>query len=70
MENKMPGKMCGCPHHKMIPVFIVAFGLLFLFHELNVISSHALNIAWPIVVVLAGLQKMFKGVCKCCTQCR
>ena len=62
MENK-----CGCPHHKIIPALVVLFGLLFLLQAVNVVSPELVAIVWPIIVLLAGLMKMAKGACKCCT---
>ncbi|MBI2644811.1 hypothetical protein HYW94_01370 [Candidatus Uhrbacteria bacterium] len=59
-------KSCGCPHHKMMPLFIVLFGLVFLLKTLNVITPEVLDVAWPVIVILAGLFKMTKGMCKCC----
>lgn len=57
---------CGCPHHKMIPGFIFLIGLLFLGGELSWWSMGVVNMGWPILLMLIGLQKMFKGMCKCC----
>lgn len=58
----------NCPCHKMLGVFIVLFGLTFLLGTLEVISQKTVNIVWPIFVILAGLKKMTKGLCKCCEQ--
>ncbi len=60
------GKACGCVHHKMMPLFIVLFGIVFLLGGLGKIDMGTVNIVWPILVILAGLQKMFSGMCKCC----
>ncbi|HXI84115.1 MAG TPA: DUF5668 domain-containing protein [Verrucomicrobiae bacterium] len=57
---------CGCPCHKMPGLFIVLIGLTFLLGALNVLSPRAVEIIWPILVILAGLKKMFSGMCKCC----
>lgn len=63
MENK-----CNCPHHKVIPLLIVLFGLTFLLGELGVLSSGAVSMIWPILVVVGGLMKLGEkaGMCKCC----
>lgn len=70
MEN-MPqgggGKMaCKCPHHMMIPGLVVLFGLLFLLEALGVVAMSLVEVVWPVLVILAGLQKMMEGKCKCC----
>jgi len=57
---------CRCPHHKVFPIFIVLFGLLFLLEAVNVITPTATNILWPIIVIAAGLQKLFEQKCSCC----
>ena len=62
------GGKCGCPCHKMIGVLVVAFGLVFLLGALNVLSDRAVSIAWPIIVILAGLKKLFGGSCSCCSK--
>ncbi|MDO8523166.1 MAG: hypothetical protein Q7S12_02680 [bacterium] len=66
MNNESGNNVCKCPHHKMVPVLVVLFGLTFLLGALDVLSAGTVNIAWPILVVLAGLMKMMTGACKCC----
>ncbi len=68
MNNESDAKVCNCPHHKMVPIFIVLIGLTFLLGALNVLSAGAVSITWPIFVILAGLMKMMKGACKCCNR--
>lgn len=58
---------CGCPHHKMVPMLIFVVGLLFFLNAINVVTMSALNILWPIAVMIAGLTKMMGHKCKCCT---
>ena len=58
-------KKC-CPCKKMPAVFLILFGLTFLFRELGVISFHTAAIAWPVIVILAGIQFLLRGLCKCC----
>ena len=60
-------KKCGCPCHKMSGIFIVLIGVAFLLGNLGVISAHAVGIAWPVLLILAGLKKTFRGMCKCCS---
>lgn len=76
MENGHDGSCCGgegqktcnCPHHKMIPLGIVLIGLVFLLGALGVLAMSTVNITWPIIVILIGLQKMMRGMCKCCSR--
>ena len=66
MENTEGQKCCGCPHHKVVPVLVVLFGLTFLLGNLNVLTQQFVGIAWPIIVGIAGLTKLGGGKCKCC----
>ncbi len=60
--------MCKCPHHKVMPVLVVLFGLTFLLGTLDILTSGFVNIAWPVLVIAAGLMKWVEksGMCKCC----
>jgi len=62
----MNTKKCACAHHQMVPIFIVFLGLIFLLRALGTLSYEVVSIIWPILIILVGLQKMFKGKCKCC----
>jgi hypothetical protein len=68
MDNpNMPqGKVCGCPHHKVIPLLVIFFGLDFLLGSLNVFTPEFVEYSWPVLVILAGGMKLMKGRCKCC----
>lgn len=57
-------KVCGCPHHKMVPALVVIFGLVFLLRNLDVLSSSTVDIVWPIIVGVAGLTTISN--CSCC----
>ena len=57
---------CKCPHHKMTPVLVVLFALLFLLGNLGVVGMRVVDIGWPIIVGLAGLMKLTGSMCKCC----
>lgn len=63
MEN-----MCKCPHHKVTPVLVVLFGLTFLLGTWGTLSWGAVNVIWPVLVILAGAMKLAEksGMCKCC----
>ena len=58
---------CGCPCHKVPGVLIALIGFTFLLGALNVLSARAVEITWPILLILLGLKKMFRGMCKCCS---
>ena len=60
------GGKCSCPCHKMMGMFVVLFGLVFLLRTLDVLSPKMAGIAWPVIIILAGLKSMFGGMCKCC----
>jgi hypothetical protein len=64
----MAGKKCGCPHHKMVPIFIALIGLTFLLNAVWVLSDQAAAVIWPILLILIGLQKIFGGMCQCCSR--
>jgi len=59
--NQPMGKMCKCPHHKMWPLLIILVGLTFLLEAFGVFSSMAVNVIWPILLIIFGFSKM----CKC-----
>jgi len=48
-------------------LFIVLIGLTFLLGALNVLTARVVEITWPILLILLGLKKMFRGMCKCCS---
>jgi hypothetical protein len=49
-----------------MPILVVLLGLSFLLTALNVYSAGVNSVIWPIIVILAGLQKMFSRNCSCC----
>ncbi len=65
IENKPEGK-CGCPCHKMLGVFIALVGVVGLLAVFDVFSHKAAAIAGSVLLILAGLQTMARGKCKCC----
>jgi hypothetical protein len=66
MEGDMKmGKMCGCGCHKVMPILVVLFGLDFLLGMLGVLTPSFVSISWPILVIIAGCMKLFKGSCGC-----
>jgi uncharacterized membrane protein len=75
MENNtehgepMQGKTCNgcrCGHHKVIPILIILVGLEFLLAQVNVLTWGFVDVTWPILVIIVGCMKLFKGSCKCC----
>jgi len=65
-DGGMRANTCKCPHHKMIPLLVVLFALLFLLKALGTFSEYTVSIVWPILLGAAGLMKMFEYKCKCC----
>lgn len=60
------GGKCSCMHHKMVPLMLVLLGLAFLLKAWGILSAGFVDVAWPVLLILIGLQKMMGGVCKCC----
>ena len=51
----------------MTGIFVALIGLTFLLGALNVLGQRIVSIAWPIGLILIGLQNSIgKGRCKCC----
>ena len=57
---------CSCPCHKMVGLFIALIGLTFLLGAFNVLSPRVVEVTWPILVIMAGMQTVMRGRCKCC----
>lgn len=68
MQGMPQGASCKCPHHMVVPGLVVLIGLTFLLGAFSVLSAMAVAVIWPILLILIGLQKMFKGMCKCCSK--
>ena len=66
MHEGMQGKTCGCAHHQMGPLLIVLIGVTFLLGALGYVSSAMVAVTWPILLILIGVMKMTRGMCKCC----
>jgi hypothetical protein len=65
-KKSCEGKKCRCFCHKMDGLFYVVIGVIILLWAFDVIRA---NIFWIIVgavVIVAGLQKIMGGFCKCC----
>ena len=60
--------MCKCTHHKVIPVLVILFGITFLLGTWGTLDWSAVNVIWPVLVIVAGVMKWMErgGMCKCC----
>ena len=61
------GGKCSRTCHKMTGLFIALIGLTFLLKSLDVLSAKHAGILWPFLVLLMGIQIVFRNKCKCCT---
>jgi uncharacterized membrane protein YfcA len=60
---------CGCFCHKISvisAVLLVLIGVAILLQAMGVLDSPQLKLALPIVVILVGLQMLFRRRCNCC----
>ena len=62
---EMGKSMCGCPHHKVVPLCITLIGLAFLAGQMNWIAWSTANAVWPILLIIIGLTKLMGPGCKC-----
>ncbi|MBI3442926.1 MAG: hypothetical protein HY007_04105 [Candidatus Sungbacteria bacterium] len=63
----MKSGMCGCMCHKMLSLLVAVFGLVFLLGNLSILTQGAVMVIWPVLVIAAGLTKMMKSKCTCCS---
>jgi len=59
-------KGCKCPCHKMPGILIALIGVVVLLGTYDVLSAKLVATIWPILLILFGLKKACKGMCKCC----
>jgi hypothetical protein len=59
-------KRCSCPCHKMGGLFAIAIGVIILLNAFDVLKASMVWTIVGVVVILAGLQSVFSGFCKCC----
>jgi predicted tellurium resistance membrane protein TerC len=50
----------------VVGLFIALIGLTFLLGAFNVFSQRAVEVVWPILLVLIGMKLTCTGKCKCC----
>ena len=58
--------MCKCCHHKVFPILVILFGSAFLLEALGITTPQFTMIAWPTIIVVAGVTKLTVKMCKCC----
>ncbi|MEO6536086.1 MAG: DUF5668 domain-containing protein [Candidatus Paceibacterota bacterium] len=68
MNHINTASSCRCGHHKIAPVLVILFGLLFLLEYFGTITASFTAMAWPILVIILGLVKLKSGSCKCYAQ--
>ena len=69
MDNMgQKGMLCKCGHHSVVPACIALIGLAFLLQAMNILTESFVALAWPILLLVAGLTKLSssRGMCKCC----
>ena len=67
MENmKKQGGTCNCPHHKVVPISIMLIGLTFLLGAFGMLGAMAVNIIWPLLLIIIGGTKLGGASCACC----
>jgi hypothetical protein len=67
MENKMEkGKVCNCPHHKVLPILTILIGVDFLLGALNIFTWFFVDVTWPILLIIGGATWMSQASCGCC----
>ena len=59
------GKSCSCAHHFIIPFLVFILGVAFLLYNLGYITPAAMNVVWPSLIALGGIQLMISRRCKC-----
>jgi hypothetical protein len=60
------GKICKCPHHKVIPIMIILIGLDFLLGAIGTLQPPFVNVSWPILLIIIGGVRL--GGCSCCAR--
>ena len=60
------GKICKCPHHKMVPTLIALGGLFLLLGSIGTFTMASTGVAISVLVMIGGLSEVFDTVCKCC----
>jgi len=58
--------VCKCHHHKVVPVSIILIGIVFLLGTIGVLTMWAVNVIWPILLIVIGGTKLGSRMCKCC----
>ena len=59
-------KKCACPCHKMLGISFALIGILGLLAAFEVMTRRTAGIIGCVLLILAGLQTVFRGKCNCC----
>ena len=59
-------KKCACPCHKMLGIFFALIGILGLLAAFDVMTRRTAGIIGCVLLILAGLQTIFRSKCNCC----
>jgi len=65
-EVKTVGKVCNCPHHKVIPIIVLLIGLVVLLSAFNIWSGQVETILIGVLILIVGFVKLKSASCKCC----
>jgi len=60
------GKVCNCPHHKVIPWLVILVGLDFLLGALSILTWWFVDVTWPILLIIGGGTMLGQSKCGCC----
>lgn len=66
MDAGKCGNGCKCVCHKMPGLLIALIGVTFLLGHFGAISEDLVSVIWPVILILIGLKKACRGICKCC----
>lgn len=57
---------CKCPHHKVVPGMVALIAIVFLLGAFDVVSARFVQVAWPVLLLIAAGTKTFERKCTCC----
>ncbi len=64
------GGSCSCQHHMYMhagfSLLVLVFGISGLLRAMGNISAETFGWIWPTLVIIAGIGKLSKAVCRCC----
>jgi hypothetical protein len=59
-------KVCGCHHHKVVPLAILLIGVAVLLGSFGMIVGQTVNISVAVLLIVIGGVKLASTRCKCC----